>query len=91
VRENLRKYKRKPLTELLNQSINDTLSRTILTAGTTLLSAGALILFGGEVIKGFSMALFAGVVIGTYSSIFVATPLLLWFNIRAQSGANATA
>jgi preprotein translocase SecF subunit len=77
VRENLRRYKSMPLVELLNRTINDTLSRTTMTSLTTLLALFALFLFGGEVIKGFVFAMIWGIVIGTYSSIFVAAPLLV--------------
>ena len=75
VRENLRKYKSMELKELLNQSINHTLSRTIITSFTTLLALLALYLLGGEVISDFSFAMIWGIVIGTYSSICVAVPL----------------
>jgi preprotein translocase SecF subunit len=86
IRENLRKYKTKPLPEVLNLSINDTLSRTILTSMTTLLALFALNYFGGEGLHGFSLAMIWGVVIGTYSSIFVASPLLLL--LKLKRGAN---
>jgi preprotein translocase SecF subunit len=76
VRENLRKFKQMPLGDLLDRSINDTLSRTVVTGVTTLLALGALFFFGGEVIRGFSAALIWGIVIGTYSSIFIAAPML---------------
>ena len=82
VRENLRRYKRKPLVELLDLSINQMLSRTILTSVTTLLALGALWLFGGEVIRSFTFAMIFGVVIGTYSSIFIAAPVLMLFKLR---------
>jgi preprotein translocase subunit SecF len=82
VRENLRKYKKMPLPELMNLSINETLSRTTLTSFTTMLSVVALLVIGGEVIQDFSIALIWGVVIGTYSSICLAVPLLLMINIR---------
>ncbi len=78
VRENLRKYKKLPLVDLLDKSLNDTLSRTIITSGTTLLALFALYFFGGEVIAGFTLAMIWGVIIGTYSSVFVAAPLLLY-------------
>jgi preprotein translocase subunit SecF len=78
VRENLRKYKSMDLDALLNLSINDTLSRTLLTSVTTLLALLALFLFGGEVIKGFSFAMIWGVIVGTYSSIWIAVPLLIY-------------
>ena len=82
VRENLRKYKKMPLPELMNKSINETLSRTVLTSITTLLAVLALVLFGGQVIRDFSLALIWGIAIGTYSSICLAVPVLLYFNIR---------
>ena len=84
VREMLRKYKKLPLPELINLSLNRVLSRTILTSFTTLLAVSALFLFGGEVLKGFSIALLWGVVIGTYSSIYVAMPVLIYFNLRQE-------
>jgi preprotein translocase subunit SecF len=90
VRENMRKYKSMPLYELLNLSVNETLSRTILTSGTMFLSALALALVGGEVLHGFSLAILWGVVIGTYSSIYVAMPILIYFNLRSMgSGGDA--
>ena len=82
VRENLRKFKQMPLPDLLNLSINGTLSRTLLTSVTTLLALLALFFFGGEVIKGFSFAMIWGIVVGTYSSIFIAVPLLVYMNLR---------
>ncbi len=82
VRENLRKYKKMPLAELLNLSLNETLSRTILTSGTTVLSVLAVAVFGGDVLRGFALALIWGVVIGTYSSIYIALPVLIYFNLR---------
>lgn len=82
VRENLRKFKQMPLGDLLDRSINDTLSRTVVTGVTTLLALGALFFFGGEVIRGFSAALIWGIVIGTYSSIFIAGPMLPWLGLQ---------
>ncbi len=82
IRENLRKYRRMPLVELLNVSINDTLSRTTMTSATTLIALLTLFFFGGAVIKGFTFAMIWGVVVGTYSSIFVAAPLLLYIGLR---------
>lgn len=78
VRENMRKYKKMGFAELFDLSINQTLSRTVMTSFTTLLALIALVAFGGEVIRGFSVALIWGVVIGTYSSIALAVPLLLY-------------
>jgi preprotein translocase subunit SecF len=82
IRENLRRYKRMPLIELLNLSINETLSRTVLTSVTTALAVLALYIFGTSVIHGFSFAMLFGIVIGTYSSIFVAAPFLLLFGVK---------
>ncbi|MCP3956580.1 MAG: protein translocase subunit SecF [bacterium] len=79
VRENMRRSRSKPLIEVMNHSLNQTLSRTILTSGTTLLVVACLFFFGGEVIRGFAFVLLIGVIIGTYSSIFVASPFaLMW-------------
>ena len=85
VRENLRKYKKMPLPDLFNLSINGTLSRTVMTSLTTLLALASLYLLGGEVIRGFSIALIWGIVVGTYSSIALAVPLLLYLNIYRGS------
>lgn len=82
IRENLRKYKKKPIGELLNLSVNQTLSRTLMTSITTLLALLALYIFGGEVIRGFVNALIFGIGVGTYSSIFVAAPLLMFMNVK---------
>ncbi len=82
VRENLRKYKKMPIEELLNMTLNQTLSRTILTGVTTLLALISLYLLGGEVIASFTLAMIFGIVVGTYSSIFVAGPMLILFQIR---------
>jgi SecD/SecF fusion protein len=88
VRENLRKYKKMPIAELIDLTINQTLSRTILTGVTTLLALTALYMFGGEVIASFTAAMIFGILIGTYSSIFVAGPLLILFRLR-PGGAEA--
>ncbi|MCB1506836.1 MAG: protein translocase subunit SecF [Hyphomicrobiaceae bacterium] len=82
IRENLRRYKKMPLIELMNLSINETLSRTVLTATTTFLAVLALFVFGTEVIKGFSFAMLFGILIGTWSSIFVASPFLMWIGVK---------
>ena len=82
IRDNLQKFKKMPLGELCNLSLNQTLSRTIITGLTTLLALLALWYFGGEVIQGFVNALIFGIVIGTYSSVFVAAPVLLFMNVR---------
>lgn len=82
VRENLRKYKKLDLGELLDRSINETLSRTAMTSITTLLALLSLYIFGGEVIRGFTFAMMWGVFVGTYSSIFIAAPLLMILGVK---------
>lgn len=90
VRENLRKYKKMDLAELLNMSVNDTLSRTIMTSVTTLLALVALYTLGGEVIRGFSFAMIWGILIGTYSSICLAVPILSFFVLRRSDDEEET-
>jgi preprotein translocase SecF subunit len=87
VRETLRKYKKLAMFDLLNMAINRTLSRTVLTSVTTLIALISLFVFGGEVIRGFTMGLIWGVVIGTYSSIGLAVPLLSFMNLRGTLAA----
>jgi preprotein translocase subunit SecF len=82
VRENLRKFKTMPMAELIDRSINETLARTVMTSGTTLLALFALAVFGGPVIRGFVIAMIWGVLIGTYSSVYVASPMLVHFHLR---------
>ena len=82
VRENLRKYKKMDLAELLNIAINETLSRTVMTSVTTMLALLALYILGGEVIRGFTFAMIWGVIVGTYSSIFIASPLLMMLGVK---------
>lgn len=82
VRENLRRYKKKDLAEVLNLSINETLSRTVMTSVTTLLALISLYVLGGDVIRGFVFAMIWGVIVGTYSSIFVASTILLWLGVK---------
>jgi preprotein translocase subunit SecF len=84
IRENLRNYKKMDLKLLINSSTNSTLSRTILTASTTLISLLALILFGGEALFSFSVATFFGIALGTYSSIYISAPILLYFDPRKK-------
>ncbi len=86
IRENRGKYGGKGFAEVVNRSINETLSRTIMTSGTTLLVVLALFLFGGGVIHNFAFALLVGVVVGTYSSIYVASPLLIFWEDRKKPG-----
>lgn len=83
IRENLKRAKREPLGTLVNTSINEVLSRTIITSLTVVLVLVPLVLFGGEVLHDFSLALLMGVVIGTYSSVFVASPLLVAWHVRS--------
>jgi len=81
IRENLKFNRREPLEKVMNTAINQTMSRTIMTSGLTFLTVIALFLFGGPVLHGFSFALLCGIIVGTYSSIFVASPIVLfWHN-----------
>lgn len=82
IRENLRKYNKKTIGTIINMSINETLSRTTITVFTTLLANLALILYGGEAIKSFSILVFFGILIGTYSSIFISAPIITLFNFK---------
>lgn len=84
IRENLRRYKKMDLANLINSSANSTLSRTILTSSVTLVSLLALILFGGETLYSFSMATFFGILVGTYSSIYISAPILLYIDPRKE-------
>ncbi len=89
IRENLKLSRREPLADVINRSVNQTLSRTIMTSGLTFLTVIALYLFGGDVLHGFSFALVVGILIGTYSSVFVASPIVLfwhnWFDARKKA------
>jgi preprotein translocase subunit SecF len=87
VRETLRKYKTMDFRTLINKSLNETLSRTILTVSTTALAVLSLLIFGGEVLRGFSIAMLWGIVIGTYSSLFIAAPLLYYLQPRRSGQA----
>lgn len=82
IRENLKKFKKMNLSELLNVSINSTLSRTVLTASATLASLTALIVFGGDTLKSFSVSVFIGIIIGTYSSVYISAPILIYIDPR---------
>jgi len=84
IRENLKSIKRETYEKIINRSINETLSRTIITSGTTFLVLLILFIFGGQVIKNFALALLIGVIVGTYSSIFVASPVVVEWNRRAE-------
>ncbi len=85
VRENLKKYSDIKIFELTNISINETLSRTIITSATTLLALFSIFLFGGEILKGFSLAMILGVFFGTYSSIFIANPILVFLQVSQKT------
>jgi preprotein translocase SecF subunit len=90
IRENLRKYKKMPLAQLIDLSVNETLSRTIMTTSTTILALLALYIFGGEVIRGFTFAMLFGIFIGTYSTVFIAAPFLLLLGVKRDwSGVKA--
>jgi preprotein translocase subunit SecF len=83
IRENIQLYRRESLYKITNDAVNQTLSRTIITASLVFLSVLALVLFGGDVLRGFSLALLIGVVVGTYSTIGIASPIMLWWQKRA--------
>ena len=85
VRENLKKYTSKTINEISNLSINETLSRTIITSLTTLMALLSIFFFGGEILKGFSFAMILGVIFGTYSSIFIANPILIRLKVNQKS------
>tara|TARA_B110001452_G_C15144746_1_gene398523 strand:- start:21 stop:929 length:909 start_codon:yes stop_codon:yes gene_type:complete len=85
IRENLNKYTRLNISEIANLSINETLSRTIITSITTLLALVSIYILGGEILKGFSFAMILGVIVGTYSSIFVAAPVLKFFKVSYKT------
>lgn len=82
MRENIKKYKKMPLADLIDLTVNETLSRTIMTVGTTILALISLSVFGGEVIRGFSLGMLFGVIVGTYSSIYVSAILLIYLDPR---------
>jgi preprotein translocase subunit SecF len=85
IRENLQRGRKGNMREIVNRSVNETLSRTVMTSGLTLLTALALLFFGGQVLNGFAFALVAGIIVGTYSSIFVASPILVYWQERSQA------
>jgi preprotein translocase subunit SecF len=91
-RENLAHRRKEPMAKILNDSLNQTLTRTIISNGTTFLAVLGLFLFGGEVLRGFGLAMVVGVVVGTYSTLFIAVPLVSWWYGRQEAaGAKATA
>jgi len=85
IRENLKKYSKISITEISDLSTNQTLSRTLITSVTTLLALFSIYIFGGAILKGFSFAMIIGVIVGTYSSIFVATPILNYTNVSQKT------
>jgi preprotein translocase subunit SecF len=86
IRENLRMHRRSNLYDLTNESVNQTLSRTVITSGLVFLSVLSLVLFGGQVLRGFSLALFIGIIFGTYSTIAIASPIMVWWQQRLEAG-----
>jgi preprotein translocase subunit SecF len=86
IRENLRLHRRESLYKITNDAINQTLSRTVITSGLVFLSVLAMVVFGGEVLRGFSLALLIGIVFGTYSSIAIASPIMVWWQERLEKG-----
>ena len=91
IRENMRKNRREPLGSVMNRSINETLSRTILTGGTVLLVVLALYFLGGEIIHGFAFTLLIGVIVGTYSSVYIASPIVLYLDFKPKQRAKKAA
>jgi preprotein translocase subunit SecF len=91
IRENLKFSRREPLETVMNRAVNQTLSRTVMTSGLTFLTILALFLFGGPVLSGFSFALVCGVLVGTYSSVFVASPIVLFWHNYADKRQRRTA
>jgi len=91
VRENLKVRRKEPLAKIINDSINQTLSRTIISSGTTFLTVLALYLFGGEVLRGFAFTMVIGIIVGTYSTIFIASPIVVWWDSYRKRQRPATA
>ena len=91
IRENRRLHRRDSLYKVTNDSINQTLSRTVITSGLVFLSVLAMVLFGGEVLRGFSLALLIGIVFGTYSSVAIASPIMVWWEQRIEAANRAAA
>ena len=85
IRENLNKFQKLDISNIANLSINETLARTIITSVTTLLALFSIFILGGEILRGFSFAMILGVLIGTYSSIFVASPILKYFKVSYKT------
>jgi preprotein translocase subunit SecF len=91
VRENLRQRRKEPFRKIINDSINQTLSRTIISSGTTFLTVLGLYLFGGEVLRGFGFTMVIGIVVGTYSTIYIASPIVVWWHARNSSAGTGAA
>ena len=85
IRENLRKYRKMAIIPLLNLSLNETLSRTMVTSLSILLALGGLLILGPEVIFGLTIAIFIGIFVGTYSSIYISSPILVWLGVKPDS------
>jgi len=88
-RENLRQRRKEPIAKVLNDSVNQTLTRTLISNGTTLLAVLGLFLFGGEVLRSFGFTMVVGIIVGTYSTIFIATPLVVWWGERSSKAPQA--
>jgi preprotein translocase subunit SecF len=91
IRENRKLHRRDSLYKITNDSINQTLSRTVITSGLVFLSVLAMVLFGGEVLRGFSLALLIGITFGTYSSVAIASPIMVWWEQRIEAANRAAA
>jgi len=91
VRENLKQRRKDAIAKILNDSVNQTLTRTLISNGTTFLAVLGLYLFGGEVLAGFGFTMVVGILVGTYSTIYIAAPLVAWWAGRRQTGAGAVA
>ena len=91
VRENLKQRRKEPMAKLINDSVNQTLSRTLISSGTTFLTVLGLFLFGGEVLRGFGFTMVVGIIIGTYSTIYIAAPIVVWWDSYRRKQRPATA
>jgi preprotein translocase subunit SecF len=91
VRENLKQRRKEPMAKLINDSVNQTLSRTLISSGTTFLTVLGLFLFGGEVLRGFGFTMVVGIIIGTYSTIYIAAPIVVWWDSYRKKQRPATA
>ena len=91
VRENLRQRRKEPLPKLINDSVNQTLSRTLISNGTTFLTVFGLFWFGGDVFRGFGFAMVVGIIVGTYSTVYIASPIVVWWHRVSSRGAGSSA